>query len=89
MTEILSLNDWRVAPIWAGMDNQQQSRSAPEPLAVSMAEAARRLGVSRTFLYEEVGRGRLPTIKLAKRRLVAVADLGNYLCAHREMPKAA
>ena len=44
-----------------------------------MAEAARRAGVSRTFLYERIASGELPTIKAGKRRLVRVETLRAWL----------
>jgi excisionase family DNA binding protein len=56
----------------------------PEPCnglaeALSVAEAAARTGVSRTFLYEHIASGELPTVKLGKRRLVRVAALRAWL----------
>lgn len=49
------------------------------PEAESVAEAARRAGVSRTFLYERIAAGELPTIKAGKRRLVRVEALRAWL----------
>jgi excisionase family DNA binding protein len=39
-------------------------------LVVSVAEAAKLLGISRAFAYELVARGDLPVIRLGRRRLV-------------------
>jgi excisionase family DNA binding protein len=47
--------------------------------ALSVPEAAARAGVSRTFLYERISSGELPTIKLGKRRLVRVEALSQWL----------
>jgi excisionase family DNA binding protein len=50
-----------------------------QPLAVSVEQAADQAGVSRTFLYERISSGELPTIKLGKRRLVRVEALRRWL----------
>ena len=47
--------------------------------AVSVPEAAARAGVSRTFLYERISSGELPTVKIGKRRLVRVEALSRWL----------
>lgn len=60
-----------------------------QPINVSMKEAAYRLGVSRPYLYCEINRGHLPTVKFGKRRLIPVADLMAYQDAHKQPAKAA
>ena len=45
------------------------------PLAVSVEEAARRLSISRSLAWELVWGGRLPTVRLGRRRLVPVKAL--------------
>jgi excisionase family DNA binding protein len=47
--------------------------------ALNVDRAAARVGVSRTFLYEHISSGSLPTIKLGKRRLVRVEALRRWL----------
>ena len=54
-----------------------------------MEEAARRAGVSRTFLYEHIGSGQLPTIKLGKRRLVRLEALRAWLRHLEQQPPSA
>ncbi|MSP81883.1 MAG: DNA-binding protein [Alphaproteobacteria bacterium] len=44
-------------------------------LALCVNDAAAALGIGRAHLYVLMGDGRLPYIKLGKRRLVRVADL--------------
>ena len=44
-------------------------------LAYSPEEAARITGVSRAFLYLEMQRGRLSSVKIGRRRLVRRSDL--------------
>lgn len=46
-----------------------------EPLAVSAAEAARLLGVSRPTLYQYIGRDDFPAFRLGGRVLVGVSGL--------------
>ena len=48
-------------------------------LAISIAEAARRLGLGRTRVYELIGEGRLKIRKCGRRSLVAVADLERFV----------
>jgi excisionase family DNA binding protein len=50
--------------------------------ALSVHEAAARAGVSRTFIYERISSGELPSIKLGKRRLVRVKALHRWLESH-------
>ena len=51
-------------------------------LAVPPREAARIAGVGRTTLYEAISSGALRSIKIGKRRLVAVEALRSWLLAH-------
>lgn len=46
-----------------------------EPLAVSAAEAARLLGVSRPTIYQYVGQAGFPSFKLGNRTLISVEGL--------------
>lgn len=50
-----------------------------DQLLVSPADAARKLGIGRTLLYELIASGRLPSIKLGRRRLIATASLDNFV----------
>jgi excisionase family DNA binding protein len=54
------------------------SRKA-EPLAVSPAEAARLAGLGRTIIYAALGSGALKSLKIGKRRLIAVEALRAWL----------
>jgi excisionase family DNA binding protein len=42
----------------------------PEPIVDSVSDAAIRLGLSRTTLYELIASGRLRSVKIGKRRLI-------------------
>lgn len=46
-----------------------------EPLTISVAEAARRLGISRDNAYTQAREGRLPTVRIGHRILVPVKKL--------------
>lgn len=51
----------------------------PERLAVSPAEAARLLGIGRTFLYEVMRSGKLRNIKVGARRLIPLSAIRELL----------
>ncbi len=48
-------------------------------LAVSIEEAARRAGVGRGYLYQQIGQGHLRARKAGRRTLVALTDLAAWL----------
>jgi excisionase family DNA binding protein len=48
-------------------------------LALSIEQAARRAGVGRGFLYQEIGKGRLRARKAGRRTLIALTDLAAWL----------
>jgi excisionase family DNA binding protein len=57
-------------------------RSSVEPIAVSPGEAARLAGIGRTTIYASISAGELRSIKLCKRRLIAIDALREWLRAH-------
>ena len=52
------------------MEHAQKGR-----LALTVAEAARAIGISRSSMYAEINRGNIRTVKLAGRLLVPWAEL--------------
>lgn len=50
-----------------------------EPLAVSTAEAARLLGVSRPTIYQLINRTDFPAFKVGARTLISVAGLERWV----------
>lgn len=54
-------------------------RQAPLLMALSMAEAAKATGLSRSRLYIEVADGRLRIKKAGRRTLVTLAELTRFL----------
>jgi excisionase family DNA binding protein len=74
------LVDLRKRPA-AGAAPRSPAGSSAGPEAESVPEAAARAGVSRSFLYERIASGELPTIKCGKRRLVRVETLRRWLAS--------
>jgi excisionase family DNA binding protein len=58
------------------------SRDKLEPLAVSVEEAARLAGVSRTMLYQALRSGGLKSLKIGSRRLITIEALDAWLHLH-------
>jgi excisionase family DNA binding protein len=58
------------------------SRDKLEPLAVSVGEAARLAGVSRTMLYQALRSGALRSLKIGSRRLITIEALDAWLHLH-------
>ena len=54
-------------------------QNSPTPLAYSVRDAARALGIGRTRAYEEIRAGRLPIVKVGKRTLVRRVDAERWL----------
>lgn len=50
-----------------------------EPLSVDIPEACRLTGLGRSKLYELLGNGEIASVKVGKRRLIAVASLRAWL----------
>jgi len=70
-------NEASVAPY-----DKISSRDKLEPLAVSVGEAARLAGVSRTMLYQALRSGGLKSLKIGSRRLITIEALGAWLHLH-------
>ena len=52
-----------------------------EPLAVSISEAGRIIGIKRSSIYREIAAGRLTAVKANKRRLLTMEALRAWLAA--------
>ncbi len=53
-----------------------------DPLAVSVDEAARRLAIGRTLLYDLIGQGKIRAIKLNSRTIVPVSEIDRILTSN-------
>jgi len=54
-------------------------RDQNTPLALSIPEAAKLVGIGRTRLYEEISKGNLAVRKVGTRTIVTVRDLQTWL----------
>lgn len=70
--------DALVAALVAAVTDAAPVTGAPDRL-LSVAEAADALGIGRSALYGELQAGRLPSLKVGRRRLVASAALADYI----------
>jgi excisionase family DNA binding protein len=63
-----------------------QPSAPPEPeqgptgkLTLNVVEAAEALGMSRSMIYQLIGSGQLPSIRIGSRRLVPVSALRDFV----------
>ncbi|YAA60749.1 helix-turn-helix domain-containing protein [Niveispirillum fermenti] len=53
----------------------------PTPIAVTVSDAVKATGMSRTSIYEALKRGDLSARKAGRRTLISFADLETYLAS--------
>ena len=58
----------------------------PRPLVLTVAEAARMLGISRAFAYDLARRQRLPVVRLGRRIVVPEAAIRDLLAEATQTP---
>jgi len=63
--------------------SNESNQGRQDRLTVSVAEARRRLGISRGLMYEAIRRGEIPSIRIGRRILIPVAPL-DKLCSVAE-----
>jgi excisionase family DNA binding protein len=61
------------------MENATERTAGSEPVVLDVPEVARRLGISRSFAYELVAAGEIPSLRLGRRVLVPVHQLRRLL----------
>ena len=70
------------------MDSREENmKGLPEKLTITVAEAAKLLGIGRGSAYEAVRRGELPTIVIGRRILVSRRGLEETLESSRKYPR--
>ena len=62
----------------------QKSGISTEPLALTIPQAVKCSGLSRSFLYRKFASGEVPRLKAGKRVLILRADLIQYLQTIRQ-----
>ncbi|MBS3948951.1 MAG: helix-turn-helix domain-containing protein [Firmicutes bacterium] len=50
-----------------------------DKILINVPEAAKLLGLGKTFTYELIGQGQLPVVRLGKRVLIPVKHLNLYI----------
>ncbi|MFF6955620.1 excisionase family DNA-binding protein [Streptomyces sp. NPDC008317] len=55
------------------------SHGDPTLVALTVAEAARRIGISRTKMYEYVSSGQIPSVKIGSLRRIPAEALGAFV----------
>jgi hypothetical protein len=63
----------------AFMERPTLTQNVPEPEAISIREAVRRSGLSRSFLYSAIEKGLLVSRRIEGRRIILMADLRAFL----------
>ena len=61
----------------------KSSQTDLEPLAVSIREGCRMIGIKRSSIYREIAAGRIKAVKAGKRTLLPVASLRAWLASLR------
>ena len=69
--------------------SEPQEPPAPAPEGsfrlVTIPVAAQLLGVSRSKLYELLGEGALPTVRIGRSRRISIADLETFVHGRRDL----
>lgn len=65
------------------MKGNTSSKDDSDKVLLTMAEAARRLGFSRTYLYELVNRGEVESLTFGKLRRITPSALDKFVEAKR------
>lgn len=56
-----------------------EQKNQIEPLSVSVEDAARIVGFSRSSIYELIAKGEVKTFKIGRRRLVLMTELKSWV----------
>jgi len=61
------------------MEKPMEQKNQIEPLSVSVEDAARIVGFSRSSIYELIAKGEVKTFKIGRRRLVLMTELKSWV----------
>lgn len=80
MTDRLAL---ALAELVAALREEARADAAPNApdRLLSIDEAAEALGLGRSLLYDEIGSGRLRTVKVGRRRLCPAGAIAEYIAS--------
>ena len=70
------------------MESDMDEEPTETPLAVSVGTGAALAGISEARLWQEVASGRLPTVRIGKRRLILRSSLEAWLASLESTPVA-
>ena len=59
------------------------TNTTPTRLSYGINQACETIGVGRSFIYQEIAKGRLPTFKVGSRTLIAAEDLNAWLSSYK------
>jgi excisionase family DNA binding protein len=68
------------------MKSSPRRREPATKLLLTVAEAAARLGIGRTFMYELLRTGEVPSVRVGRLRRIRVVDLETYAAALAPAP---
>jgi excisionase family DNA binding protein len=68
-----------------GMDQADRATNDVGQVLITVPEAARRLAISRSHLYQHLQRGTLPSVHLGRARRIRIADLESFVKCLQEM----
>ncbi len=58
---------------------RRELRPAVGEMLITVPEAARRLAISRSYLYQYLQRGKLPSVRIGRARRIRVTDLEGFV----------
>ena len=61
------------------MDQATRATPAVGEVLITVPEAARRLAISRSYLYQYLQRGTLPSVRIGRTRRIRVTDLAAFV----------
>jgi excisionase family DNA binding protein len=75
----MSRTDELATVIAALLAAQAPTDTAPAPTLLTVAETAETLRCGQTMVYQLLKDGRLPSVKIGRRRLVRAADVAEFI----------